>query len=208
MLSDLSGVEVKDSQFKGSSVVHSNLQGADISSSQLNGADISNTNLWRVVRDLETSLDHVDHREQIRYSRGDDVNDASINAWIATVPAGQARDRMTSRMAVLRAERKPEEDAEGERDLREALGDPPPTLRDDLTRYLDRLVCQEIGEAVHGVAERMSGLRALLSNPSFDRVALARRFLDPTCLGEKHLKDDERARLRRVIRDSESTPAP
>ncbi len=143
---------------------------------------------------------------RILYTRGDDVNDRSIDAWIAAVPAGDARDRMIKRMAILRTERKPDEDAKSEWALRDALGVPPPTLRDDLTRYLDRLVCQEVGEAVRGVVTRVSGLRGWSLEPTFDSVALAKRLLDPTCLGEKHLKDDERATLRRIIRDSQPTP--
>jgi hypothetical protein len=111
-------------------------------------------------------------------------------------------------MAILRTERKPGEDAKSNRALRGVLGVPPPTLGDDLTRYLDRLVCQEVGEAVHGVTGRISGGHFFYSDPSFDRVALAKRFLNPACLGEKHLRDGERAWLREFILRKTSTPAP
>lgn len=200
--SQFKGADVRYSQFQGADVCYSQFQGADARYSQFQGADVRGANLWAAVVNPETFFLHADHREQIRYTRGDDVNDRSIDAWIAAVPAGAARDRMIERMAILREERKPNEDAKSERALRDALGVPTPTLRDDLIRYLDRLVCEEVGEAVHGVVGRVDN-----PDSTFERAALAKRFLDPTCLGEKHLKDDERAKLHRVIRKSQTTPA-
>jgi hypothetical protein len=190
-------------KLRGADIVLSQLQGSNIIFSQFQGANLRETNLWRAVSYFGANFNYADNREQVFYSRGDDVNDSSIDAWIAAVPAGEARDRMIGRMAILRAERKPEEDAINEWALRHVLGVSPPTLRDDLTRYLDQLVCQEVGEAVHGVVGRVDD-----TDSTFDRAALAKRLLDPACLGEKHLKDDERGTLRRIIRESQTTPAP
>ncbi|WP_298376655.1 pentapeptide repeat-containing protein [Azospirillum sp.] len=206
--SQFQGADVRYSQFQGANVLSSQFQGANMSFSQFQGADVGRANLWAAIVDSETSFLHADHREQIHYTRGKVVNDGSIDAWIAAAPAGDARDRMIKRMAILRTERKPDEDAKSERALRDALGVPPPTLRDDLTRYLDRLVCQEVGEAVHGVTSRTYAIEILRSMSSFDPVALAKRFLDPACLGEKHLKDNERTKLRRIIHNSETTSTP
>jgi uncharacterized protein YjbI with pentapeptide repeats len=208
-LSLLQGSSAISSQFQGANLIRTQLKGSDLRESQFKGADLMRANLWAAVVDSNTSFLHADHREQVSYTRNDEMNDNSfIDEWIAAVPAGAARDRMIKRMAILRAEREPDEDAKRERALRDVLGAPPPSLRNDLTHYLEQLVCQEVGEAVHGVTERMSGLSTLWSNASFDHIALAKRILNPNCLGEKHLTDHERAALRRIIRDSKSTPSP
>lgn len=201
--SKIQGSYMRKTKFSLVTIENSDLQGADISDSQIEAVNVSGANFWRVTHNRATSFDHVDHREQIRYIRGDDVNDRSIAVWIGDVPVGVEQDRMIERMVILREERKPDEDAESERAFRDAFGAPPLTLREDLTRYLDRLVCKEVGDAVH----RVIGGRVGNRESTIDHVALAKRFLDPTCLGEKHLKDYERDRLRKIISNSES-PAP
>lgn len=272
--SHLQGVNFRRSNLGGADISKSRLQGADIrgvefddlnsityfrphnskkneieiisfdlnDKTQLKGVNIDGINLWRVKFNKNTEFDYAVSTGSVVFSRGSETSEDAIQSWILAVPAGVNRDAMAQRLAVLREGWGGND--ENDQSIRQYFSKEHKESINELTKYIDDLVCVKVGWAITGIM-KIHGLNGTLDvylhstisdkitiinkfirdtghnnisiilrdfssleDVSVDHVALAKRFLDPTCMGEKHLTDRERARLRQIIRNSETTPAP
>lgn len=197
--SQIQGADFSESDLRGVNFDGSDLHGARFEGSDLKGARLRRANLWRLKFDDKTSFNLIDYDNNLKYSKGDEVNEESISIWISSIRPGEYRDSLVRKFSILKEKIPLEQDSKKIAELISRMEKGGVQKKDIGTKYFHELVCLESGESIHGFVDRTT-----MWDTNYDRSILARRFLEPACKGEKHLKDIERVILHQVIRESEA----